>query len=187
MKYLSSRFEDYILECDSSNLHNELEEINNTLSKKLKNQHNIIYYGPPGTGKYTQALYYMRQFSPTLLKYERKIIISTNNKKSYQFKVSDIHFEIDIQLLGCNAKVLFNEIYNNIIDIVSSRKTLLTRIPSGMTSKIFAFAITILLRAKRIRSLVLLLKRLKQYRLVLFMKRLMLTMMATPLRRLPSL
>ena len=64
---------------------------------------------------------------------------------------------------------------------LSSRKTLLTRIPSGMTSKIFAFAITILLRAKRIRSLVLLLKRLKQYRLVLFMKRLMLTMMATPL------
>ena len=122
MKYLSSRFEDYILECDSSNLHNELEEINNTLSKKLKNQHNIIYYGPPGTGKYTQALYYMRQFSPTLLKYERKIIISTNNKKSYQFKVSDIHFEIDIQLLGCNAKVLFNEIYNNIIDIVSTKQ-----------------------------------------------------------------
>ena len=122
MKYLSSRFEDYILECDASNLHNELEEINDTLSKKLKNQNNIIYYGPSGTGKYTQALYYMRQFSPTLLKYERKIIISTNNKKSYQFKVSDIHFEIDIQLLGCNAKVLFNEIYNNIIDIVSTKQ-----------------------------------------------------------------
>jgi len=122
MKYLSSRFEEYISECNSSNLHEELNEINSLLTKKLKKQNNLIFYGPPGVGKYTQALYYLQQFSPTGLKYERKIIVTTNNKKSYQFKVSDIHFEIDIQLLGCNAKVLFNEIYNNIIDIVSTKQ-----------------------------------------------------------------
>ena len=122
MKYLSSRFEEYISECKSSNLHKELEDINDKLSKKIKKQNNIIYYGPRGTGKYTQALHYIQQFSPSVLKYERKIIVTTSNKKSYQFKVSDIHFEIDIQLLGCNAKVLFNEIYNNIIDIVSTKQ-----------------------------------------------------------------
>tara|TARA_B100000902_G_scaffold394967_1_gene452466 strand:+ start:5745 stop:6704 length:960 start_codon:yes stop_codon:yes gene_type:complete len=122
MKYLSSRFEEYISECNSSNLHEELKDINDKLSKKIKKQNNIIYYGPCGTGKYTQALHYIQQFSPSVLKYERKIIVTTSNKKSYQFKVSDIHFEIDIQLLGCNAKVLFNEIYNNIIDIVSTKQ-----------------------------------------------------------------
>jgi len=122
MKYLSSRFEEYISECNSSNLHEELKDVNDKLSNKIKKQNNIIFYGPSGTGKYTQALYYIQKFSPTSLKYERKIIITTSNKKSYQFKVSDIHFEVDIELLGCNAKVLFNEIYNNIIDIVSTKQ-----------------------------------------------------------------
>jgi hypothetical protein len=122
MKYLSSRFEEYISECGSSNLHEELIDITNKLNKKIKKQNNLIFYGPSGTGKYTQALFYISQFSPTGLKYERKIIVSTNSKKSYQFKLSDIHFEIDMQLLGCNAKVLFNEIYNNIIDIVSTKQ-----------------------------------------------------------------
>ena len=82
MKYLSSRFEEYISECKSSNLHKELEDINDKLSKKIKKQNNIIYYGPRGTGKYTQALHYIQQFSPSVLKYERKIIVTTSNKKS---------------------------------------------------------------------------------------------------------
>jgi len=122
MKYLSSRFEEYILECNSSNLHDELNDIHNILNIKINKQNNIIFYGPPGIGKYTQALHYINIFSPSNLKYERKIIVSANSKKSYQFKVSDIHFEIDIELLGCNAKVLFNEIYNNILDIVSTKQ-----------------------------------------------------------------
>ena len=121
MKYLSSRFEEYISECGSANLHPELDNIHSILNKDINKQNNIIFYGPSGVGKYTQALHYIKNFSPTGLKYERKTIISTNSKKSYQFKVSDIHFEIDIELLGCNAKVLFNEIYNNITDIVSTK------------------------------------------------------------------
>ena len=122
MKYLSSRFEEYISECGSANLHPELDNIHSILNKDINKQNNIIFYGPSGVGKYTQALHYIKNFSPTGLKYERKTIISTNSKKSYQFKVSDIHFEIDIELLGCNAKVLFNEIYNNITDIVSTKQ-----------------------------------------------------------------
>ena len=72
MKYLSSRFEEYISECDSSNLHEELIDITNKLNKKIKKQNNLIFYGPSGTGKYTQALFYISQFSPTGLKYERE-------------------------------------------------------------------------------------------------------------------
>ena len=37
------------------------------------------------------------------------------------FKISDIHFEVDMQILGCNAKILWNQLYYLIIDIVSSR------------------------------------------------------------------
>ena len=62
MKYLSSRFEEYVSECNSSNLHEELNEITTILNRKLKKQNNLIFYGPSGTGKYTQALYYLQQF-----------------------------------------------------------------------------------------------------------------------------
>ena len=34
--------------------------------------------------------------------------------------MSDIHFEIDMSLLGCNAKLLWNEIYSQIIDVIVS-------------------------------------------------------------------
>ena len=34
MKYLSSRFEEYISECNSSNLHEELKEINDKLTQE---------------------------------------------------------------------------------------------------------------------------------------------------------
>ena len=34
--------------------------------------------------------------------------------------MSDIHFEIDMSLLGCNAKLLWNEIYTQIIDVIVS-------------------------------------------------------------------
>jgi len=35
-------------------------------------------------------------------------------------KMSDIHFEIDMSLFGCNAKLLWNEIYSQIIDVIIS-------------------------------------------------------------------
>ena len=57
-------------------------------------------------GKYTQSLMFIKKFSQSNLKYERKININFNPKKSFIFKLSDIHFEIDMELLGCNAKVL---------------------------------------------------------------------------------
>ena len=47
--------------------------------------------------------------------------INLQKKKQYVFKISDIHFEVDMELLGCNAKVLWNEIYKAILDILSTR------------------------------------------------------------------
>ena len=43
------------------------------------------------------------------------------NKTLYYFKISDIHYEIDMSLLGCNSKLLWHEIYNQIIDSILSK------------------------------------------------------------------
>ena len=83
----------------------------------MKDLSNLIFYGPPGTGKYTQALYSIEKYSPSALKYERKINISVQKKQQYLFNISDIHFEIDMDLLGCNARIVWNDIYHHILDI----------------------------------------------------------------------
>jgi hypothetical protein len=62
----------------------------------------------------------IHKYSPTDLKYEKKISV-TYNKQQYFFKISDIHFEIDMSLLGCNSKLLWHEIYSQIVDIVSAK------------------------------------------------------------------
>ena len=80
---------------------------------------NIILYGSSGTGKYTSSLDIIKNYSKSNLKYSKKIMI-TNSKTDIYIKISDIHFEIDMELLGCNARILWNDIYYNIIDIISS-------------------------------------------------------------------
>jgi hypothetical protein len=81
---------------------------------------NVIFYGPAGVGKYTQMLDSIKKYSPTELKYEKKITI-VYNKQQFFFKLSDIHYEIDISLLGCNSKLLWHEIYMQIVDIISAK------------------------------------------------------------------
>ena len=119
MKFLETNFIDYIKQCENNNLHKELVPTIKNIT--TKNINNMIFYGPAGTGKYTQALNMIKKFSPTNLKYERKIHFDFNKKLEYIFKISDCHFEIDIGLLGCHAKLLWNDIYSRIIDIVSTQ------------------------------------------------------------------
>jgi hypothetical protein len=59
----------------------------------------------------------INKYSPTLLKYEKKISINTD-KINYKLKLSDIHYEIDMSLLGCNSKYLWHEIFIQIIEII---------------------------------------------------------------------
>jgi hypothetical protein len=120
MKYHETHFEEYILESQRENLHPKLEKIFKKLPKTLTELRNMIFYGPSGTGKYTQMLRAIKNYSPTHLKYEKKIIV-TYDKKQYYFKISDIHYEIDMSLLGCNSKLLWHEIYQQIIDIISAK------------------------------------------------------------------
>ena len=122
MKFQQSRFEEYILANEKYNVHSELEGIYNYKTQNLKQKRNLIFYGPTGTGKYTQVLKYIKPFSDSNLKYERKMKFNFQNKREFLIKISDIHFEIDMELLGCNAKLLWNDIYNHILDILSARQ-----------------------------------------------------------------
>ena len=118
MKFHETHFEEYI---KKENLHPKLEKIyNNNFPKTINKLGNLIFYGPSGVGKYTQMLNSIKKYSQTDLKYEKKISL-TFNKQQYFFKISDIHFEIDMSLLGCNSKLLWHEIYQQIIDIVSAK------------------------------------------------------------------
>ena len=120
MKFYESHFEEYINAIQKQNLHPKLEKIYKKFPNTLQELKNIIIYGPSGIGKYTQMLYLIKKYSPTELKYEKKISVSYN-KQSYFFKISDIHYGIDMSLLGCNSKLLWHEIYTQIIDIISAK------------------------------------------------------------------
>ena len=48
----------------------------------------------------------------------KKIQIQTD-KHDYIYHISDIHYEIDMSQLGCNSKILWNDIFMQIVDIIS--------------------------------------------------------------------
>jgi hypothetical protein len=122
MKYFSSKFEEYVTDCNKYNMHKNIKPLYSSMSNDLDKQNHLIFNGPSGIGKYTQVLNYIKKFSPTNLRFERKINITSSNKKiEYEFKVSDVHFEVDMALLGCHSKLLFNDIYYHILDVLSAR------------------------------------------------------------------
>jgi hypothetical protein len=120
MKFLETHFEEYINAVVKENLHPKLEKLFNKFPTSLEKLGNLIFYGPSGVGKYSQMLYSIKKYSPTDLKYEKKISL-TYDKKQYFFKISDIHYEIDMSLLGCNSKLLWHDIYQQIVDILSAK------------------------------------------------------------------
>jgi hypothetical protein len=122
MKFHETSFEDYLISSNKISLHPKLEKQYKTFPKTIDKFNNIIFYGPSGTGKYTQMLSLISRYSPSQLKYEKKLI-TTYNKNTFFFKISDIHYEVDLSILGCHSKFLWNDIYNQIYDIVIVTKT----------------------------------------------------------------
>ena len=118
MKFLEKTFHDYIHTSNKVNLHNNIKY--DIFSTDISDLKNIIFYGPPGIGKYTQVLKVIKKYSPSDLKYEKKLLC-TYNKINYFFKLSDIHYEIDMALLGCNARLLWNDLYIKIVDSIMSK------------------------------------------------------------------
>jgi len=121
MKYYESHYEEYISSIEKYNLHPELMPIYDLLPKRINQLENLIIYGPPGVGKYSQILYVLKRYSPSELKYDKKITITTD-KQEYIYRISDIHYEIDMSQLGCNSKLLWHEIFFQIVDIISVKQ-----------------------------------------------------------------
>lgn len=118
MKYYETLYEEYINACELYNIHSELKTEISKFPKNIVNMPNIIVNGACGIGKYTQVLNIIKRYSPSELKYDKRITISTD-KQQYICHISDIHYEVDMSLLGCNAKTLWHEIFFHIIDIIS--------------------------------------------------------------------
>ena len=121
MKFQETAFEDYLQSNTTITLHPKLDKLYKAFPVKLADFKNIIFYGPPGVGKYTQMLTAIKRYSPSQLKYEKKLSV-TYNKNTYFFKISDIHYEVDLSILGCHAKLLWNDVYTQIVDIILVKK-----------------------------------------------------------------
>jgi hypothetical protein len=93
---------------------NDLNDLND-----LNKFTNYIFYGPPCSYKYKNVLKLLQYFSPSGLKYEKKLYISVS-KTDFYIKISDIHYEIDIENFIYNSKNLWNDIYNIIYNSIAS-------------------------------------------------------------------
>lgn len=118
MKYYETHYDEYLRAVKNFNLHPELVPYFEKFPANIHQLTNLIFYGQPGVGKNTQMLYSIQKYSPSNLDYDKKICIQTE-KYTYQYHISDIHYEIDMSLLGCNSKLIWHDIVQQIVDIVS--------------------------------------------------------------------
>ncbi len=118
MNFHEFHFNQYINSINNFNLHKQNDKLYYIYHKYPQN---MILYGPPGIGKYSQALKFISFFSQSNLKYEKKISI-VYDKNEYFFRLSDIHIDIDLNTLGCNSKLVWNEFFSNLLNIISVNK-----------------------------------------------------------------
>jgi DNA polymerase III delta prime subunit len=119
MKFYETHYEEYLNSVEKYNYHPDKINLYNKFPFNISLLPNIIFYGPTGVGKYSQVLRFLKKYSPSQLKYEKKMEIETEKLK-YNYRISDIHYEIDMSLLGCNSKLLWHEVFSQIIDIISN-------------------------------------------------------------------
>jgi replication-associated recombination protein RarA len=74
MKSNVTSFDDYIEKSNSVSLHPSMEKLVEGFPDSIGDLQNIIFYGPKGIGKYTQVLSTIKKYSPSGLKYEKKMI-----------------------------------------------------------------------------------------------------------------
>ena len=78
MKFLDTHFDNYIQSSNSVSLHPTLKNKFDTFPPNISDLKNIILYGPSGVGKYTQLLNIIKRYSPSELKYEKKLTVIYN-------------------------------------------------------------------------------------------------------------
>lgn len=120
MPSLDQRFETYIAGCAKNNLHPGLTRVYDSLPSQIEAAPHMILHGPPGVGKYTQALRVVSRYSPTELRYE-KLMHCGDDRQSYSMRISDVHFEVDMETLGCHSRTLWSTIHTQITDSIATR------------------------------------------------------------------
>ena len=75
MKFYETTADEYIASKERYNLHPEMRA--EYFPTTLKTFENMVLYGPSGSGKYTQVLSILKRFSPSELKYEKKINVQS--------------------------------------------------------------------------------------------------------------
>ena len=121
MKFHETHFEDYAAAVDTCTMHPKVEKsILPRFPASMYELQNMIFFGPSGIGKYSQVLKCIQKYSPSGLKYEKKCVVAFN-KQEYTFKLSDVHYEVDMSILGCNSKLLWHDIYQQIVDVISAK------------------------------------------------------------------
>jgi hypothetical protein len=121
MKFHETHFDEYLARVEEYNFHPELvSTYENNQSSDIGQMGNMIIYGPSGVGKYSQMLRSIKKYSPSGLKYDKKMMMQTD-KYQHSYRISDIHYEIDMALLGCNSKMIWHEVFSQIVDIVSMK------------------------------------------------------------------
>lgn len=110
------KMEDYLRE---PSLHPDIDDL---ALPPLEEFEHVILYGAAGVGKYTQALRFLRRYSDHNLKYEKKVAVE-HNDSAYMIKLSDVHFEVDMELLGNAPKPLWHEIYTQVKEISNCART----------------------------------------------------------------
>ena len=122
MRYHEERFDEYISAVEKADLHPNVGKLFKGYSHTGKPLSNLVLYGPSGVGKYTQALRLLKPYSPTDLKYCNTITLQSG-KQEHHLKISDIHYEVDMEQLGCNSRTLWCDIHTHIIDVIRSKHT----------------------------------------------------------------
>lgn len=120
MKLINNTFQKHVGDINTYNIHSTAGTNCPALSS-IQDLRNIVFYGPPGIGKYSQALNVISKYSPSELRYEKKLTV-LHNKQIYLLKISDIHYEIDMSVLGCNSKSLWSDAFQQIVDVISSKQ-----------------------------------------------------------------
>ena len=98
MKFYETHFEDYCQSVDKYNMHEELIPQISRFPKNIRELSNIIVYGPTGVGKYSQTLSILKKYSPSQLKYDKKITVDDDKVTAFVLWLVKFTFTLGIPL-----------------------------------------------------------------------------------------
>lgn len=117
------KFIHYTTALEAYPLHPTLVRHIDKLPETLSELSHCMFYGPSGVGKYSLALHLTNRYSASNLKYEKQLTVSLSDGKAAVLKLSDVHLEVDMSMLGTNSKTLWHMIYCQMKDIVRARRS----------------------------------------------------------------